>query len=312
MNASLNSVDPGSDEEEERNQTGSIAETPLPFPPATTRRLGPSIESFSPFSPLRIKSATTSVVSSQGMLGCSCDDRVLIFLKEGTKESGEEKAKGQVRFSFFIFPSSFPPSVFLPPPLSLLSFPSSPSSLSPPSKLQGLKNSRTHPLHPGDPLSVRRRPRARVEVAPANDFRNLARRQRHHREAVLGLLPLRGDGRVVLEDDEGPLVRRQRVRLGVREAQGRGRRGGGGSQGSRGRRGDRVVAGEGDFLEVEALVGEVGEEDGVLCSAAAAVLRVPGDDAEGAAAVLVDALFFIFGGFWLGKESEEGESRKRK
>ena len=117
---------------------------------------------------------------------------------------------------------------------------------------------------------------------------------------------------MVLEDNEGPFVRRQRVWLGVREAQGRGRRGGGGSQGSRGRRGDRVVAGEGDFLEVEALVGEVGEEDGVLCSAATAVLRVPGYDAKGAAAVLVDALFFIFWGFWFGKESEEGESRKRK
>ena len=120
MNASLNSVDPGSDEE--GNQTGSIAETPLPFPPATTRRLGPSIESFSPFSPLRIKSATTSVVSSQGMLGCSCHDRVLIFLKEGTKESGEEKAKGRFVFpsSFFLLLPSLPSSCPPPPPLSSL------------------------------------------------------------------------------------------------------------------------------------------------------------------------------------------------
>jgi len=64
-NASLNSSDPGSE-----NQTGSIAEIPFLSPPATTLRVASSISIFEPFSP-RTRSATTREVSSQGMLGCA-------------------------------------------------------------------------------------------------------------------------------------------------------------------------------------------------------------------------------------------------
>ena len=102
---------------------------------------------------------------------------------------------------------------------------------------------------------------------------------------------------MVLEDGEDPPRGAQRVGLGVGEAQGRGLRG---CRRQGFRRGDLDVFGvvERDGLQVEPLVRKVGEEDRVFF-----VFFVSRDDAEGAAAVLVDALIG-------GKERQRGRERE--